>query len=65
MVEICEAEEGLDVLHLVWFRPIANSGDFVLRHCQTVGGEEVSEVFVKTGSPLILSFGGSGGQGTV
>ncbi|KIM60603.1 hypothetical protein SCLCIDRAFT_123673, partial [Scleroderma citrinum Foug A] len=44
-VEIRKAEEGLDVLHLAWFRPIANSGDFVLRHCQTIGGEEVSEVF--------------------
>ncbi|KIM57580.1 hypothetical protein SCLCIDRAFT_130035, partial [Scleroderma citrinum Foug A] len=45
MVEVCEAKEGLDFLHLVWFRPITNSGDFVLQHCQTVRGEEVSEVF--------------------
>ncbi|KIM65174.1 hypothetical protein SCLCIDRAFT_113551, partial [Scleroderma citrinum Foug A] len=45
MVEVHEAKEGLDVLHLMWFGPIANSGDIVLRHCQTVGGEEVSEVF--------------------
>ena len=44
-VEVCEAEEGLDVLHLVWFGPITNSSDFVLQHCQTVRGEEVSEVF--------------------
>ncbi|KIM60182.1 hypothetical protein SCLCIDRAFT_124808, partial [Scleroderma citrinum Foug A] len=45
MVEVREAEEGLDVLYLMWFGPIANSSDFVLRHCQTVRGEEVSEVF--------------------
>ncbi|KIM56216.1 hypothetical protein SCLCIDRAFT_133116, partial [Scleroderma citrinum Foug A] len=53
-VEICEAEEGLDVLHLAWFRPIANSGDFVLRHCQAVGGEEVSEVFHQVRMKLTL-----------
>ncbi|KIM68373.1 hypothetical protein SCLCIDRAFT_105601, partial [Scleroderma citrinum Foug A] len=35
-VEVHKAEEGLDVLHLAWFGPIANSTDFVLRHCQTV-----------------------------
>ncbi|KIM56613.1 hypothetical protein SCLCIDRAFT_132222, partial [Scleroderma citrinum Foug A] len=45
MVEVREAKEGLNVLHLAWFGPIANSGDFVLQHCQTVGGEKVSEVF--------------------
>ena len=45
MVEIHEAEEGLDVLHLMGFGPITNSGDFVLRHGETVRGEEVSEVF--------------------
>ena len=30
MVEVHEAKKGLDVLHLTWFGPIANSGDFVL-----------------------------------
>ena len=30
MVEIREAKEGLDVPHLAWFGPVANSGDFVL-----------------------------------
>ncbi|KIM64209.1 hypothetical protein SCLCIDRAFT_115682, partial [Scleroderma citrinum Foug A] len=44
-VEVREAKEGLDILHLAWFRPIANSGDFVLQHCQTVRGEKVSKVF--------------------
>ena len=54
MVEVCEAKEGLDVLHLAWFGPIANSGDFVLRHCQTVGGEKVSEVFHRVQMELTL-----------
>ncbi|KIM62260.1 hypothetical protein SCLCIDRAFT_120116, partial [Scleroderma citrinum Foug A] len=54
MVEVHEAEEGLDVLHLMWFRPIANSGDFVLRHCQTIGEEEVSEVFHRVRMELTL-----------
>ncbi|KIM68358.1 hypothetical protein SCLCIDRAFT_105412, partial [Scleroderma citrinum Foug A] len=30
MVEIREAKEGLDVLHLVWFGPITSGSDFVL-----------------------------------
>ena len=54
MVEIRKVEEGLDVLHLAWFRPIANSGDFVLRHCQTVGGEKVSKVFHRVRMELTL-----------
>ena len=45
MVEIREAEEGLNILYLAWFRPVTNRGDFVFRHCQTVGGEEISGVF--------------------
>ena len=44
-VEVREAQEGLYVLYLSGFRPIANCFDFVSRHCQAVGGEEISEVF--------------------
>ena len=44
-VEVCKAQEGLYVLYLSGFRPIANCFDFVGRHCQAVGGEEISEVF--------------------
>ncbi|KIM50337.1 hypothetical protein SCLCIDRAFT_145784, partial [Scleroderma citrinum Foug A] len=54
MVEIHEAEEGLDVLHFVGFRPITNSSDFVLRHCQTIRGEKVSEVFHQVRMELTL-----------
>ena len=54
MVEICKAEEGLNVLHLAWFGPIENSGDFVLQHCQTVRGEEVPEVFHRVQMELTL-----------
>ena len=54
MVEICKAEEGLDVLHLAWFRQITNSDDFVLRHCQTIRGEKVSEVFHQVQMELTL-----------
>jgi len=44
MVKVCEAEEGLDVLYLARFGPITDCLDFVLQHCQTVGGKEVPEV---------------------
>ena len=44
-VEVREAQEGLYVLYLSGFGPIANCFDFVGRHCQAVGGEEISEVF--------------------
>jgi len=44
MVEVREAQERLNVLYLARLRPIADCLDFVLRHCQTVGGEEVPEL---------------------
>ena len=44
-VEVCEAQEGLYVLHLLGFGPITNCFDFVGRHCQAVRREEISEVF--------------------
>ena len=44
-VEVCKAQEGLYVLYLSGFRPIANCFYFVSRHCQAVRGEEISEVF--------------------
>ena len=44
-VEVREAQEGLYVLYLFGFRPIANCFDFVGRHCQAIRGEEISEVF--------------------
>ncbi|KIM65167.1 hypothetical protein SCLCIDRAFT_113717 [Scleroderma citrinum Foug A] len=43
-VEVHEAQEGLYVLHLSGFGPITNCFDFVSRHCQAIGGEEISEL---------------------
>ena len=45
VIEVHKAQEGLYVLYLSGFRPIANCFDFVGRHCQAIGGEEISEVF--------------------
>ena len=44
-VEVREAQEGLYVLYLSGFGPIASCFDFVGRHCQAIGGEEISKVF--------------------
>ena len=54
MVKVCEAEEGLDVLYLARFRPIADCLDFVLQHCQTVGGKEVPKVLHRVRVELTL-----------
>ena len=43
-IEICEAEEGLNVLYFSGLGPIANSLDFVFQHCQAIGRKEVSKV---------------------
>ena len=53
-VEVHEAQEGLYVLYLLGFGPIANCFDFVGRHCQAVGGEEISEVFHQVRMELTL-----------
>ena len=34
-VKVCEAQEGLDILHLARFRPVTDSGYFVRGHRQT------------------------------
>ena len=51
-IEIGEAKEGLDVLHLAWFRPFHNSGNFVRRHCETGRGEAVAKIFNRFSVPF-------------
>ena len=53
-VEVCKAQEGLYVLYLSGFRPITNCFDFVGRHYQAVGGEEISKVFHQVQMELTL-----------
>src|ERR1700710_852526 len=51
-IKIGKAKEGLDVLHLAWFGPFHDSGDFVRRHCQTSRGEAIAKVFNRFSVPF-------------
>ena len=44
MVEVCESEEGLDVLHFPWFQPIRDGLNFLHGHRESVGGKTETEV---------------------
>ncbi|KIO07656.1 hypothetical protein M404DRAFT_135815, partial [Pisolithus tinctorius Marx 270] len=43
-VEVCNAKEGLDVLHLPWLRPVADCLNLLSIHGETGGRENVAEV---------------------
>jgi len=58
MVEVCETEEGLDVLHLAGFRPIRDGFHLICRHGQSIGGKAEPKVFSGGGMELtFLRFG--------
>ncbi|KIO07415.1 hypothetical protein M404DRAFT_136736, partial [Pisolithus tinctorius Marx 270] len=44
-IEICEAEEGLDVSHLLQLRPVVDCLNFLSGHGETGRRENVAEVF--------------------
>ena len=44
MVEVGEAQKGLDILYPSGLRPVADGLDFVLGHCQSRGCKTVPEV---------------------
>ncbi|KIO00037.1 hypothetical protein M404DRAFT_153735 [Pisolithus tinctorius Marx 270] len=43
-VEICEAEERLDVSHLPWLRPVTDCLNLLSGHGETRGGKNITEV---------------------
>jgi len=43
-VEVSEAQEGLDVFHLLQLGPVADGLDLVCGHGETVGGKNVAQV---------------------
>ncbi|KIO08925.1 hypothetical protein M404DRAFT_133593 [Pisolithus tinctorius Marx 270] len=53
-IEVCEAEEGLDVLHLLWLRPVADCLNLLGRHGETRGRENVAEVLDEVRVELAL-----------
>ena len=58
MVEVGEAQKGLDILYLSELRPVANGLDFVLGHCQSRGCKTVPKVL--HGFRVELTFFGFG-----
>ena len=57
-VEVRETKEGLDVLHLVGFRPIGDGFHLIGGHGQSIGGKAEPKVFGGGGMELtILRFG--------
>ncbi|KIO12105.1 hypothetical protein M404DRAFT_92629, partial [Pisolithus tinctorius Marx 270] len=53
-IEICKAEEGLDVLHLLQLRPVMDCLNFLSGHGETGGRENVAEVLNGVGVELTL-----------
>ncbi|KIN95626.1 hypothetical protein M404DRAFT_165337 [Pisolithus tinctorius Marx 270] len=53
-IEICEAKEGLDVLHLPQLRPVTDCLNFLGRHGETRGRENVAKVLDGVGVELAL-----------
>ncbi|KIO04681.1 hypothetical protein M404DRAFT_142739, partial [Pisolithus tinctorius Marx 270] len=53
-VEICKAEERLDVLHLPWLRPVADCLNLLSRHGETGGRKNITEVLDGVGVKLAL-----------
>ncbi|KIN99131.1 hypothetical protein M404DRAFT_155989, partial [Pisolithus tinctorius Marx 270] len=43
-VEVCKAEEGLDVSHLPWLRPVADCLNLLGGHGETGGRENIAKV---------------------
>ena len=63
-VEVRKSEEGLDVLNLLWFRPIGDGLNFLRRHGESVRRETETEVlggggmkltFLWLGEEIVLS----------
>ena len=63
-VEVCESEEGLDVLYFLWFQPIRDGLNFLHGHGESIGRETETEVlggggmeltFLWLGEEIVLS----------
>jgi hypothetical protein len=44
-IEVREPEERLNVLDFSWFRPFLNCLDFIVGHSESVGRQNVTEIF--------------------
>ncbi|KIO14824.1 hypothetical protein M404DRAFT_119567, partial [Pisolithus tinctorius Marx 270] len=53
-VEICKAEERLDVSHLLWLRPVADCLNLLSGHGETRGRKNITEVLDGVGVKLTL-----------
>ncbi|KIO10318.1 hypothetical protein M404DRAFT_129673, partial [Pisolithus tinctorius Marx 270] len=53
-VEICKAKERLDVLHLLWLRPITDCLNLLSRHGETRRRKNITEVPDRVGVKLTL-----------
>ncbi|KIO09147.1 hypothetical protein M404DRAFT_132258 [Pisolithus tinctorius Marx 270] len=53
-VEIWEAEEGLDVSHLLWLRPVADCLNLLSGHGETGGRKNITKVLDGVGVKLTL-----------
>jgi hypothetical protein len=49
VVEVSKAEEGLNILHFAWFRPILDCLDFGGVHTQTRRRQDITEVLNRVG----------------
>ncbi|KIO06488.1 hypothetical protein M404DRAFT_138923, partial [Pisolithus tinctorius Marx 270] len=53
-VEICETKERLDVLHLLWLRPVMDCLNLLSRHGETRGRKNITEVLDRVRVKLAL-----------
>ncbi|KIO01228.1 hypothetical protein M404DRAFT_150889, partial [Pisolithus tinctorius Marx 270] len=53
-VEVCEAEERLDVSHLPWLRPVTDCLNLLSGHGETGGRKNITEVLDRVGVKLTL-----------
>ena len=53
-VEVCESEEGLNVLNFLQFQPVRNGLNFLCRHRESVGRKTETEVLGGGGMELTL-----------
>ena len=51
-VEVCESEEGLNVLNFPWFQPIGNGLNFLCGHRESIGRKAETEVLGGGGMEL-------------
>jgi hypothetical protein len=53
-IEVCESEERLNVLDLLWLQPFLDCLDLIVGHSESIGGKNVTEIFHGVGVEFTL-----------